>query len=161
MAVTQRRATAVVPHSDQGSRYTAFAFGQRCQALGVQPSMGLVGDADDSAMGESFFATFDCGLWDRDHDPPRPARRPATPSTARRHQASRVGYPRTAASAPGADPQAGSKRNIAAGRKRAETSPANRLDWSWPRSSLRTPDLGAKSSRRSTQNTLGETVDSK
>jgi putative transposase len=34
-------------------------------ALGVQPSMGSVGDAYDNAMAESFFATLECELLDR------------------------------------------------------------------------------------------------
>ena len=59
MAAAQRRATDVVHHSDQGSQYRAFAFGQRCKLLGVRPSMGSRGDAYDNAMAESFFATLE------------------------------------------------------------------------------------------------------
>jgi putative transposase len=65
MAVTQRRPTRVIHHSDQGSQYTSLAFGRRCQAAGVQPSMGSVGDAYDNALCESFFATLECELLDR------------------------------------------------------------------------------------------------
>jgi len=60
MAATQRRATHVIHHSDQGSQYGSFAFGQRCQLLGVRPSMGSRGDAYDNAMAESFFSTLEC-----------------------------------------------------------------------------------------------------
>jgi putative transposase len=60
MAARQRRATDVIHHSDQGSQYGAFAFGQRCQTLGVRPSMGSRGDAYDNAMAESFFSTLEC-----------------------------------------------------------------------------------------------------
>lgn len=60
MAAMQRRATDVVHHSDQGSQYSAFAFGQRCKTLGVRPSMGSRGDAYDNAMAESFFSTLEC-----------------------------------------------------------------------------------------------------
>ncbi len=60
MAATQRRATQVIHHSDQGSQYGSFAFGQRCQLLGVRPSMGSRGDAYDNAMAESFFSTLEC-----------------------------------------------------------------------------------------------------
>jgi putative transposase len=60
MAATQRCATDVIHHSDQGSQYAAFAFGQRCQTLGVRPSMGSRGDAYDNAMAESFFSTLEC-----------------------------------------------------------------------------------------------------
>jgi putative transposase len=65
MAVTQRRPTGVIHHSDQGSQYTSLAFGRRCEAAGVRPSMGSVGDAYDNALCESFFATLECELLDR------------------------------------------------------------------------------------------------
>jgi putative transposase len=66
MAVAQRRPTAVIHHSDQGCQYTSLAFGRRCGEAGVRPSMGSVGDAYDNAMCESFFATLECELLDRD-----------------------------------------------------------------------------------------------
>jgi putative transposase len=47
MAVGQRRPRDVIHHSDQGSQYTAIAFGNRCREAGVRPSMGSVGDAYD------------------------------------------------------------------------------------------------------------------
>ncbi len=65
MAVAQRRPTDVIHHSDQGCQYTSIAFGNRCREAGVQPSMGSVGDAYDNAMCESFFATLECELLDR------------------------------------------------------------------------------------------------
>jgi putative transposase len=65
MALQQRRPDDVIHHSDQGSQYTSVAFGQRCQKMGVRPSMGSVGDAYDNAMAESFFATLECELIDR------------------------------------------------------------------------------------------------
>jgi len=65
MAVQQRRPTNVVHHSDQGCQYTSHAFGKRCRDLGVQPSMGSVGDCYDNALCESFFATLECELIDR------------------------------------------------------------------------------------------------
>jgi putative transposase len=46
-------------------QYTSLAFGKRCRAAGVRPSMGSVGDAYDNAMAESFFATLECELLDR------------------------------------------------------------------------------------------------
>jgi len=66
MALTQRRPTAVIHHSDQGCQYTSLAFGGRCREAGVRPSMGSVGDAYDNAMCESFFATLECELLDRE-----------------------------------------------------------------------------------------------
>jgi putative transposase len=65
MAVTQRRPQNVIHHSDQGCQYTSLAFGRRCEQMGVRPSMGSVGDAYDNAMCESFFATLECELLDR------------------------------------------------------------------------------------------------
>ena len=67
MAIGQRRPAAVIHHSDQGSQYTALAFGRRCDEAGVRPSMGSVGDCFDNAMCESFFATLECELLDRRH----------------------------------------------------------------------------------------------
>ncbi len=66
MAVGRRRPTTdVIHHSDQGCQYTSIAFGARCREAGVRPSMGSVGDAYDNAMCESFFATLECELLDR------------------------------------------------------------------------------------------------
>lgn len=65
MALAQRRPAAVIHHSDQGSQYTALAFGQRCDEAGVRPSMGSVGDCFDNAMCESCFATLECELLNR------------------------------------------------------------------------------------------------
>lgn len=65
MAVEQRRPQSVIHHSDRGCQYTALAFGQRCEAMGVRPSRGAVGSAYDNAMAESFFATLECELIDR------------------------------------------------------------------------------------------------
>jgi len=75
MAVAQRRPTDVIHHSDQGCQYTSLAFGRRCREAGVRPSMGSVGDAYDNALCESFFATLECELLDR--------QRFATPAEAR------------------------------------------------------------------------------
>lgn len=65
MALTQRKPTSVIHHSDQGSQYTSVAFGARCREAGVRPSTGSVGDCYDNAMCESFFATLECELIDR------------------------------------------------------------------------------------------------
>ena len=65
MAVEQRRPADVIHHSDKGCQYTSIAFGLRCREAGVRPSMGSVGDAYDNALCESFFATLECELLDR------------------------------------------------------------------------------------------------
>ena len=69
MAVAQRRPADVIHHSDQGCQYTSIAFGLRCREASVRPSMGSVGDAYDNALCESFFATLECELLDRQRFP--------------------------------------------------------------------------------------------
>jgi len=69
MASTQRQPREVIHHSDQGCQYTSIAFGLRCREMGVRPSMGAVGDAYDNALCESFFATLECELLDRQRFP--------------------------------------------------------------------------------------------
>lgn len=67
MAIHNRRpARGLVHHSDRGCQYTSFAFGRRCKEAGIAPSMGSVGDAFDNALCESFFATLECELIDRE-----------------------------------------------------------------------------------------------
>ncbi len=66
MALWNRRPDhGVIHHSDHGCQYTSIAFGQRCQEAGVAPSMGSVGDCYDNAITESWFATLECELLDR------------------------------------------------------------------------------------------------
>ena len=48
--------------TDQGSQYRALAFGHRCEVLGVRPSMGSRGDANDNAMAERCFSTLEAEL---------------------------------------------------------------------------------------------------
>jgi putative transposase len=69
MAVAQRRPTDVILHSDQGCQYTSLAFGRRCHEADVRLSMGSLGDAYDNALCESFFATLECELLDRQRFP--------------------------------------------------------------------------------------------
>jgi len=66
MALQHRCPEEVIHHSDHGCQYTSIAFGKRCQEAGVKPSMGSVGDCFDNAMCESFFATLECELIDRE-----------------------------------------------------------------------------------------------
>ena len=53
-----------VVHSDRGSQYTAWAFGERLRAAGLLGSMGRVASALDNAMIESFFGTLQLELLD-------------------------------------------------------------------------------------------------
>ena len=63
MAAQQRNSHKTIHHSDQGTQYTAIDFGERCTA---RPSMGSRGDCYDNAMCESFFATLECELIERE-----------------------------------------------------------------------------------------------
>jgi putative transposase len=66
MAVVHRRPDeGLVHHSDHGSQYTSVAFGRRLRESGIAASMGSVGDCYDNAMAESFFATLETELIDR------------------------------------------------------------------------------------------------
>ena len=66
MAVWNRQPDKdLVHHSDHGSQYTSLAFGKRLEQAHVLGSMGTVGDALDNAVAESFFATLQVELLDR------------------------------------------------------------------------------------------------
>jgi putative transposase len=54
-----------VLHSDHGSQYTSWAFGQRLKKAGLLGSMGSVGDCYDNAMMESFWGTLQLEVLDR------------------------------------------------------------------------------------------------
>jgi putative transposase len=56
--------TRTVLHSDHGSQYTSWAFGQRLRSAGLLSSMGTVGDCYDNAMMESFWGTMQLELLD-------------------------------------------------------------------------------------------------
>jgi putative transposase len=57
--------SAIVHHSDHGAQYTSYAFGRALRDAGILPSMGTVGDAYDNAVAESFWATLQTELLDR------------------------------------------------------------------------------------------------
>jgi putative transposase len=66
MAVDRRKPKpGLVHHSDRGSQYTSLAFGKTMQHAGILPTMGRRGDAFDNAVAESFFATLETELLDR------------------------------------------------------------------------------------------------
>ena len=70
MAIVRRRSGNDSPnkptilHSDHGSQFTSWAFGQRLRAAGLLASMGTVGDCYDNAMMESFWGTMQLELLD-------------------------------------------------------------------------------------------------
>jgi putative transposase len=72
MATWRRRPPAgAIAHSDHGSNYCSWVFGQRIRRAGLLASMGTVGDALDNAVAESFFASLQCELLDRHQWPTR------------------------------------------------------------------------------------------
>jgi putative transposase len=69
MAVLRRRPPpdgGLIHHADHGTQYTSWAFGQRLRRAGLLGSMGTVGDALDNAVAESFFASLQTELLDKD-----------------------------------------------------------------------------------------------
>ena len=72
MATWRRRPPeGAIAHSDHGSNYCSWVFGQRLRRAGLLGSMGTVGDALDNAVAESFFASLHCELLDRHQWPTR------------------------------------------------------------------------------------------
>jgi putative transposase len=67
MATIRRRPdnNSTILHSDHGSQYTSWAFGQRLRAAGLLASMGTVGDCYDNAMMESFWGTLQLEVLDQ------------------------------------------------------------------------------------------------
>ena len=58
MAIARRRPDpGLIHHSDHGSQFTAVIFGQRCELLGIDVSMGSIGDCYDNAVCEAFHST--------------------------------------------------------------------------------------------------------
>ena len=66
MAIWRRRPPAgqTIAHSDHGSTYTSWAFGQRLRGNGLLGSMGSIGDCFDNSVAESFFGTLQLELLD-------------------------------------------------------------------------------------------------
>ena len=104
MAVALRRGQVrgVLLHTDQGGEYTARAFRQACERLGVTQSMGRPGSALDNAVIEAWHSTLEWELRREQHFATRAQARAGVAAwiedynTARRHSAlgmrSPVGY---------------------------------------------------------------------
>ena len=50
MALAQRRPVSVIHHCDHGCQYTSYAFGKRCQDLGVMSSRPLIVSPNRNVM---------------------------------------------------------------------------------------------------------------
>ena len=58
-------AGSTVVHSDRGTQYTSWAFGQRLRQAGLLGSMGRVGSCYDNALIESFWGSLQLEVLDR------------------------------------------------------------------------------------------------
>ena len=56
-----------IAHSDHGSVYTSWLFGNRLRHAGLLGSMGSIGDAYDNSVAEAFFSSFQRELLDQHH----------------------------------------------------------------------------------------------
>ena len=57
MAIANRAPEpGAIVHSDHGAQFTSWAFTDRAERSGLVPSMGSIGDCDDNAVIESFWA---------------------------------------------------------------------------------------------------------
>jgi putative transposase len=66
MAITRRPPARqeTILHSDHGTQYTSWDFGQRLRKSGLLGSLGTVGDCYDNAMMESFWGTLQLEVLD-------------------------------------------------------------------------------------------------
>ena len=93
VAVRGGQVPGVVFHTDQGSGYTARAFRQACERLGVTQSTGRPGSALDNAVIEAWHSTLEFELRRREHFPARAVARAKVAAwiedynTTRRHSA--------------------------------------------------------------------------
>ena len=47
----------LIHHSDRGSQYLSICYTERLAEVGIESSVGSVGDSYDNAVAESFFST--------------------------------------------------------------------------------------------------------
>jgi transposase InsO family protein len=99
VAVRGGQVPGVILHTDQGSEYTARAFRQACQRLGICQSMGRPGSALDNAVIESWHSTLEFELRRVEHFATRAQARARVGAwiedynTSRRHSACQMMSP--------------------------------------------------------------------
>lgn len=70
MAILRRLASRgdeivdTILHSDHGTQFTSWAFGQRLREAGLLPSMGTIGDCYDNSMMDSFWGALQLEVLD-------------------------------------------------------------------------------------------------
>jgi putative transposase len=64
------KAGNTIVHSDHGTQYTSWAFGQRLRQAGLLASMGSIGDCYDNSMIESFSPPCNWNYSTASHGPP-------------------------------------------------------------------------------------------
>lgn len=69
MATWRRRPVngETIAHSDHGSVYTSWLFGNRLRTAGLLGSMGTIGDCFDNSVAEAFFSSLQRELLDQHH----------------------------------------------------------------------------------------------
>jgi putative transposase len=69
MATWRRRPPEgqTIAHSDHGSVYTSWLFGNRLRSAGLLGSMGTIGDCFDNSVAEAFFSSLQRELLDQHH----------------------------------------------------------------------------------------------
>lgn len=69
MATWRRRPPEgqTIAHSDHGSVYTSWLFGNRLRTAGLLGSMGTIGDCFDNSVAEAFFSSLQRELLDQHH----------------------------------------------------------------------------------------------
>ncbi|GAB2675029.1 IS3 family transposase [Barrientosiimonas humi] len=65
MARMHRKPVGTVVHSDRGTQYTSWLFGNRLREAGLLGSMGRIASCYDNALMESFFGSMQIELLDR------------------------------------------------------------------------------------------------
>jgi len=61
----RRKPAGTIVHSDRGTQFTSWLFGQRLREAGLMGSMGKVACAYDNSLMESFFGSMQIELLDR------------------------------------------------------------------------------------------------
>lgn len=73
MARYRRKPEGTIVHSDSGSQYTSWLFGQRLRTAGMLGSMGKIACAYDNSLMESFWGSRQIELLNRKNGTVKPS----------------------------------------------------------------------------------------